>query len=91
MSETTPTSTSTSAEIFPFPLRRTLSWRCIADEHARRQGKAKVAYAEKVINGNIERLRGLGVSQRRIDAEVASLQSVFDAMSSSQSPAKVRA
>ncbi len=84
----------TSAEVFPFPIIRTESGRFIAAEYARRPEKGrynKAQYGQSVIDGAIERLRRLGVSQRRIDAEVASLQSMFDAMSSPHAPEKVRA
>ncbi len=72
-----------SAEIIPFPICRTSSWRFIAEQYASRPEKgrySKGVYAEKVIAGNIERLRGFGVSQDRIDAEISQLKSLFSAM-----------
>lgn len=78
------TPTQPTAEVIPFPLRRTSSWRFIADEYARRPVKGrydKAAYAEKVIAGNVERLLRLGVSQEHIDAEVASLERLFYSLS----------
>lgn len=77
MTETTP---QPSAEIIPFPLRRTQSWRFIAAEYARRPEKGrydKADYVQKVINGNIERLQRLGVTQQHIDAEIAALERLF--------------
>ena len=74
--------TRSTAEVIPFPLRRTQTWRFIVAEHARRPDKGrydKTAYAAKVIEGNLERLQRLGVAQERIDAEIASLESLFNA------------
>ena len=56
-----------SAEIIPFPLRATQSWRFIAEEYAKRRPctdlrRDKAAYAKRVIDGNIERMQRLGVS-----------------------------
>lgn len=86
------TETQPSAEIIPFPLRRTQSWRFIAEEYARRPDKGrydKASYAEKVIQANSERLQRLGVSRPRINAEVASLSSLF--YGADNSDQKVRA
>jgi hypothetical protein len=80
MTEANNTETQPSAEIIPFPLRRTQSWRFIAEEYARRPDNGrydKTSYADKVVNANAERLQRLGVSQARIDAEIASLQALF--------------
>jgi hypothetical protein len=77
MTETTP---QPSAEIIPFPLRRTQSWRFIAAEYARRPEKGrydKADYAEKVISGNRERLDRLGVAQEHIHDEIAALERLF--------------
>jgi len=74
------TDTKPTAEIVPFPISRTQSGRFIAAEYARRPDKGrydKTSYAEGVIKANIDRLQRLGVSQARIDAEIASLESIF--------------
>jgi hypothetical protein len=71
-----------TAEIVPFPLRATQSWRFIAAEYARRRDKA--GYARKVIAGNIERLQGFGVSQERIDREIANLEWLFQRLGNAQ-------
>ena len=86
--------TQPTAEIVPFPLSRTQSWRNIAQTYAGRPWNGrygKAAYAEGVITNNIERLQRLGVSQSRIDAEVASLHRLFAALSQPDAPEKVRA
>jgi hypothetical protein len=82
MTGTTETPQAT-AEVIPFPLARTSSWRFIAAEYASRPEKGrydKAAYAEKVIQGNVERLQRLGVEQKYIDAEIASLERLLFAL-----------
>jgi hypothetical protein len=64
-----------TAEIFPFPLRATQSWRYIAETYARRRDKA--AYAKGVIDNNIERMQRLGVAPERAAAEIRELESLF--------------
>jgi hypothetical protein len=69
-----------SAEILPFPLRRTPSWRNIQEIYAGRpcNGRySKANYADGVIKANTGRLQRLGVAPDRIRAEVAQLESLF--------------
>jgi hypothetical protein len=83
-----------SAEVIPFPIRRTETGRFIAAEYARRPVKGrytKAAYADGVLKMTAERLQRLNVSQERIDAEIASLESMFSALSRPYAPKKVRA
>lgn len=88
----TPQST---AEIIPFPIMRTDTGRSIAAEFARRPVKGrynKSIYADGVLQVTSERLERLGVAPARIAAEVASLESLFSAISAeSGAPEQVRA
>jgi hypothetical protein len=86
--------TQPTAEVIPFPIRRTQSWRNIQDIFAGRpwNGRySKANYADGVIKANIERLERLGVAPERVAAEVTSLESMFAALFQPQTPAKVRA
>ena len=71
-----------SAEIIPFPLHATRTWRFIAEEYAKRRPctdlrRDKAAYAERVIDGNIASLQRLGVSPERIAARIHEIESLF--------------
>jgi hypothetical protein len=69
-----------TAEIIPFPLRRTSHWRNIQEIYAGRHNNGKYSksnYAKGVIEANTERLQRLGVAQARIDAEIACLEHLF--------------
>jgi hypothetical protein len=77
-----------SAEIIPFPVRASSSGRFIAEEYSRLHDKAasgksvpegrdKAAYAKRVIEGNIESMKRLGVSSDRIAAEIREIEAMF--------------
>jgi hypothetical protein len=69
-----------TAEIIPFPLRRTPHWRNIQEIYAGRHNNGKYSkanYAKGVIEANTERLQRLGVAQKYIDSEIASLRALL--------------
>jgi hypothetical protein len=71
-----------SAEVIPFPLHATQSWRFIAEEYAKRRSctdlrRDKGAYAKRVIEGNTERMQRLGVSPERAAAEIREIEALF--------------
>jgi hypothetical protein len=84
--------TQPTAEIIPFPIRRTRSWRNIQEIYAGRHnatGKyTKANYAKGVLESNTQRLQRLGVAQERIDMEIAALEHLFQRLGE---PAKKRA
>jgi hypothetical protein len=74
-----------SAEIVPFPLVATSSWRSIMAEHARRRDKQ--AYRAKVLDGNRQRLERIGVSPERIERELAMIAEALEALAASEADA----
>jgi hypothetical protein len=78
-----------TAEVIPFPLHATSTWRSIEDEYCRRRDKA--GYARKVIAGNVERMKGLGVSPDRIAKEVSNMEIMFFGHAGRSTDEKARA
>jgi len=77
-----------TAEIVPFPIACTPTWRLIAETYMARSDKA--AYAKKVIDGNRNRLLRFGVAPEVIEKEIRQIERLFQRLGNHPKPLQKR-